>query len=61
MAEFMLFVCLGCGKSARVKLEPGDGEQWEMQGSRLCADCLAALFESSRTKRGTPGATGYRG
>ncbi len=58
MAEFMLFVCLTCGKLARVPLEPGDGEHWEAHGSRLCADCLRALFESFDTKRATPGATG---
>lgn len=61
MPEFLIFVCLSCGKPARVQLEPGDGEQWETRGSRLCADCLTGLFESARGKRASPGATGYRG
>lgn len=61
MAEFLLFVCRRCGKPARVPLEPGDGEQWETRGSRLCADCLSGLFESARGIRARPGATGCRG
>jgi len=61
MPEFILFVCLGCGKPARVQLDLGDGEQWETRGSRLCADCLTGLFESPRDKGAIPGATGNRG
>lgn len=61
MAEFLLFMCLGCGKPARVRLEPGDGEQWEMHGSRICAHCLAGLFEPATSNQVMPGAIGNRG
>ena len=61
MPEFLLFACLKCGKPSRVQLEPGDGEQWETRGSRLCADCLTGLFEPARARQTMPGATGYRG
>lgn len=43
MNEFIFFICRECKKLAKVRLEPGEAENWEESGLRICAECLGKI------------------